>query len=145
MAELWAPALSDVGARVPTKTRPVDAVGDVAPLGTFDETTMPTAEMVQPILDNAITSIARSISAAIPANVLDLAKDAAAWRAAADVELAWPERNADITQVYDRLDARAKLALERLIEACDDAGAGTDATLPVWEMPAPVPWGDDHL
>jgi hypothetical protein len=105
---------------------------------------MPTAEMVQPLIDGAVVSVRHAVGS-IPTAVEDLATEAAAWRAAADIELAWPERDADLREVYDRLDARAKLALQRLIEACEDAGTGADGGVPVYSFPEAPPWGDSYL
>lgn len=145
MAEVWAPSLAQVGAKIPTRTRDdtVPPPND-DPLGTFTDRTMPTEDMVQPVIDGAVNTVKHAVSS-IPTDLEGLATEAAAWRAAADIELAWPERDADLREVYDRLDARAKLALQRLVEACEDAGTGADGGLPRWEMPEPVPWGDDYL
>lgn len=144
MAETWAPQLTDVGRRIPTRTRPMDGIpGSDELLGTFNGHTVPTGEQVQPVIDSAVAVVLHVVTMVTTA-LAELAKDAAAWRAAADVELAYPERDGDI-RVYEQLNARAKLALDRLIAAADDAGSGADATLPVWSMPEPVPWGDDYL
>jgi hypothetical protein len=147
MAEPWAPSVADVGARIPTRTRDQTQPGNDNVLGTFTDATVPTAEQVTPIINGAVASVRHAVGTipTTPATLYELAKDAAAWRAAADIELAWPERDADIREVYDRLNARAALALQRLIDACEDAGTGSDAGLPVWSMPEPVPWGDDYL
>lgn len=143
MVEVWAPSMADVGARIPTRTRDQTTPGNDSPLGTFNDRTVPTATEVQPILDGAIAQTADAVGS-VPENLYGLAKDAAAWRAAADVELAWPERNAQITDLYNALDARAKLALQALIDACDDAGTGVEGGAPAWSFPAPVPWGDEY-
>lgn len=144
MAEPWAPSLSNVGGKIPHRTLEVDDPADDTPSGTFSDKTMPTADMVQPLIDEAASQVARAVST-IPAPMHDLAQQAAAWRAAADVELAWPQRDADIREVYDRLNARAALALQELIDACDDAGTGADGGVPLYSFPAPVPWGEDYL
>ncbi|MFC9973547.1 hypothetical protein ACFVH6_21900 [Spirillospora sp. NPDC127200] len=144
MAEPWAPSLVEVGARIPTRTRSQANPGDDSVLGTFTTETVPTAAQVQPIIDGAVASVRHAVGT-VTAPLYELAKDAAAWRAAADVELAWPERDADIREVYDRLNARATLALKALTDASQDSGTGADATMPVWAFPTPVPWGDDLL
>ena len=144
MAVAWAPDLADVGRLIPTRTRVMDAPGSDELLGTFTEHTQPTDQQVQPVIDAAVASIGAAVTTVTTA-LEPLAKDAAVWRAAADVELAYPERDADIREVYDRLNARAMLALQRLVSAADDSGAGSDAGLPVWSMPQPVPWGDSYL
>lgn len=142
-AEAWAPTLEDVGRRIPTRTRDQDAPGSDDLLGTFNGRTVPTGDQVQPVIDDAVAGV-RHVVGTVTTALEGLAADAAAWRAAADVELAYPERDGDI-RVYDQLNARAKLALDRLTTAADDAGSGADATLPVWSMPDPPPWGDDYL
>ncbi|MUN41408.1 hypothetical protein [Actinomadura litoris] len=144
MAEPWAPSMTDVGARIPTKTRDQTQPGNDNPAGTFNDTTVPTADEVEPIVEGAVAQT-RAAVASIPEALYGLANDAAAWRAAADIELAWPERNAQITDLYTTLDARAKLALQQLIDACDDAGTGADGGRPVYAFPEPVPWGDTYL
>lgn len=144
MAEPWAPTLGDVGNRVPTKTRDQTTPGANSLLNTFNDRTVPTGEQAQPILVGAIATV-KSAVGVIGAGLYDLAKDAATWRAAADIELAYPDRNADIDRVYAALDARAKLALARVVDAADDAGQGAEAQFPTWSMPEPVPWGDQYL
>lgn len=144
MTQPWAPMLADVGARVPSKTRDQSNPGNDTPLNTFTAVTYPTDAEAQPLLDGA-TALVTSTIATITAPLYDLAKDAAAWRAAADIELAYPDRNADMDRIYPALDARAKTALDRLIEAADQAGQGAEASLPAWTMPPPVPWGDQYL
>lgn len=143
MVEAWAPSLTEVGSRCPTKTRDQTEAGDDTLLGTFNDRTVPTGDMAQPLVNGAVAVVAEAVGA-IGAALYDLAKDAAAWRAAADIELAYPQRDGDI-KIYEQLDRRAKLALDRLIAAADDTGAGTDATLPQWSMPDPVSWGDSYL
>jgi hypothetical protein len=144
VAEPWAPDLAEVGSRIPSKTIAQTTAGDTTPTGTFNDKTMPTDVLAQPIVNGAIATIADSVAAIGPL-LYPLAKDAAAWRAAADIELAYPARNADIKALYEALNERAKLALERLRAAADVAGSGTDATVPSWSMPDPVPWGDKYL
>ena len=143
MAEPWEPSLTEVGSRIPSKTRSVTTPGDNSPLGTFNDNTMPTGVMVEPIVRGAVAVIASRIGT-IGSNLYPLALDATAWRAAADVELAYPERQGDV-EIYEQLDARAKLALADLLAAAEDSGGGTDATVPAWSFPSPVPWGDDYL
>ena len=144
MTEAWAPSLTEVGSRCPTKTRDQTAQpGTDGLLGTFNDKTVPTDVMAQPLVTGAIAVVADAVGT-IGAALYDLAKDAAAWRAAADIELAYPQRDGDI-KIYEQLDRRAKLALDRLIAAADDSGSGTDATLPQWAFPTPVSWGDENL
>lgn len=144
MTEAWAPDLTEVGSRCPTKTRNQTAPpGDDSLLGTFNDKTLPTDTMAQPLVNGAVATVADAV-ANIGVLLYPLALDAAAWRAAADIELAYPQRDGDI-KVYELLDRRAKLALDRLIEAADNAGTGTDAIYPQYAFPDPVPWGDSYL
>ena len=144
VAEPWAPSLVEVGSRIPSKTRDQSVPGSSELLGTFDSRTSPTDVMVAPIVTGAVAVVASAIGMIGPA-LYPLALDAAAWRAAADIELAYPERRGDVEDLYPELDKRARLALERLREAADDSGSGTDASLPVWSMLPPPPWGDENL
>lgn len=144
MSEPWAPALSDVAAKIPHRTFDQTAVGADQPLSTFTANTVPTGEQVQPLIDAAVTVVRHAVSTVLP-DLWDMAKDAAAWRAAADVELGWPVRDAEIREVYDRLNARATLALQQLVQAAEAANVGSDARQPYWSMPAAVPWGDEYL
>lgn len=144
MVEVWAPTLAQVGAKIPTRTVDATVPGESDPTGTFTDRTMPTADMVQPLVDGAVNTVRHAV-ASIPTEFEGLATEAAAWRAAADIELAWPQRDADLREVYDRLDARAKLALQELVDACDDAGTGADGGRPIYSFPTPVPWGDEYL
>jgi hypothetical protein len=140
----WPPSLVDVADHIPTRTRDLSDPGSDTLLGTFTDDTTPTADEAQRIIDTAVATVQSAVPTVSPGLEV-LARDAAAWRAAADIELAYPERDADIQQVYDRLNARADLALKRLIEAAEAAGTSSEATLPQWSMPAPVPWGDQYL
>lgn len=144
MAEPWAPSLADVGNRIPTKTRDQTQPGADQLLNTFTDVTVPTAAQAQPIVDNA-TSAVKAAVALVPPTLYSLALDAAAWRAAADIELAYPDRNADIDRIYSPLDARAKLALATFIAAAAIAGDSAVEALPHYSMPQPVPWGDQYL
>jgi hypothetical protein len=139
----WAPLLSDVADYIRTRTMDISNPGSDILLGTFNSRTNPDGESVQRILEKAV----RSVSAVVPdppTSIQDLATSAAAIRAAADVELAHPERNADVN-VYAQLNSRAELELERLQKAADVIGVGAEALYPRWAMPDPVPWGDENL
>ena len=142
-SEGWRPTLVDVAGHIPTRTRDLSNPGNDVLLNTFTATTTPTPAQAQPVIDAAVSTV-KSMVAAIPPAIEALARDAAAWRAAADIELAYPQRDADI-RVYQQLNDRADRALKTLVAASDAAGTSTEATLPQWAMPAPVPWGDDNL
>jgi hypothetical protein len=148
MAEAWAPGLSDVGACIPTRTRDKSKPGQDKLLNTFNATTTPTDVMVQQRIDDAVSSLIAQVgellaTAAESPEIADLARAAVAWRVAADVEIAYPNRDADV-RVYDQLNARAQLAFQALSTALQQAAGGgyTPDVLPQWSMPVPVPWGD---
>lgn len=139
---VWAPFLSDVGDFVPHKTRDLSSPGTDLILGTFTGATLPTDEQAHRVLDGAITTVAGVASPLDPA-LYDLARRAAAIRAAADIELAWPERASDMT-TYDALNRRADAELARLKEAASHTTTGPVATSPQWSFPDPPNWADDN-
>jgi hypothetical protein len=139
----WSPFLSDVADHVPTRTVDMTVPGSDLLLMTFNANTQPNGDSVQRIIDGAVSGILSIVPTIVTGNH-HLAKSAASWRAAADVELAYPERNANVN-VYEQLNSRAQLELERLIQAAETGGGGAVATFPVWSFPPPVPWGDDYL
>ncbi|MER7500446.1 hypothetical protein AB0L05_27690 [Nonomuraea pusilla] len=145
----WAPSLEQVADHIPTRTRSTAAApGDDTLLNTFTAQTTPTDEQARRHISGACAEVLGAIGGDVPATpsfLARLASEAAALRAAADIELAYPSRDADIS-VYQQLDQRAKDALQRLISAVDDQGAGPEGSLlPVWSMPEPVWYGDYPL
>jgi hypothetical protein len=115
---------------------------------TFTERTTPTGEQAQADIDAAVRTIL-SVVGELPtsgdpgmiASVEAAARDAAEWRAAADIELAYPNRDADVL-VYRDLEARAGSALDRLKVVMQATGTGAVEDAPQWAFPEPVPWGD---
>ncbi|MET8334365.1 hypothetical protein [Streptosporangium canum] len=147
MAEPWAPTLEQVADHIPTRTRDSTTPGSDTLLMTFNDHTTPPAEAAQRKIVSAVAEVLAAVAGSVPATpsyLRDLAKDAAALRAAADIELAYPDRDADV-RVFEQLDQRAKDALQRLVEAVSDAGGtGTEGSLlPVWSMPVPG-WPGDY-
>lgn len=141
--EPWAPTLEEVAGHIPTRTRDASTPGSDAFRNTFTDTTTPTETQAQRITDAATATVAGAVGN-VTTLLEPLARDAAGWRAAADIELAYPQREADVT-VYTQLDSRAKDALARLLTAAEDQGGGPDALLPVWSFPEPVWYGDENL
>lgn len=133
--EPWAPSLEEVAGHIPTRTRDAATPGSDAFTGTFSSTTTPTESQAQRITDAAVATVAGAVGT-ITTKLEPLARDAAGWRAAADIELAYPQREADVT-VYEQLNDRAKDALARLLEVAGEQGGGPDALLPVWCFPEP--------
>ena len=140
MAEPWAPTLEQVADHIPTRTRDSKTPGSDTLLMTFNADTTPTDEQARRYIDSAVAGTIP----ATPTYLRELARKAAALRAAADIELAYPDRDADV-EVAAQLDQRAKDALLRLVEAVSDAGGtGTEGSLlPVWSMPVPG-WPGDY-
>jgi hypothetical protein len=147
--EVWAPELEDVGQLIPSRTRPSDPADD-SELGTFTPDTTPTDSQAQGHIDNAVNAVLAEVGTLplTPAAAVTLtqgaAKTAAAWQAAADIELAYFARPGDV-QMWAQYTARATAALAALRAAMEQYGAGDIAVDPVWAMPQPVSWGDDLL
>lgn len=147
MAEPWVPTPEQVADHIPTRTRDSTTPGSDTLLMTFNDHTTPTAEQANRYIASAVSEVMASVAGAVPATpayLQSLAQKAAALRAAADIELAYPDRDADV-QVAAQLDQRAKDALQRLIDAVSDVGGtGTEGSLlPVWSMPVPG-WPGDY-
>jgi hypothetical protein len=145
----WAPSLEQVADHIPTRTRSTAAApGDDSLLNTFNAQTTPTDEQARRHIAGAVAEVLGAVGGnipAIPSFLAGLASEAAALRAAASIELAYPNRDADV-QVYEQLDRRATAALQRLIDAINDQGSGPEGSLmPVWAMPDPVWYGDYPL
>lgn len=147
MAEPWAPTLEQVADHIPTRTRDSTTPGSDALQMTFNDRTTPTAEQTGRYIASAVSEVMAAVAGSIPATpayLRGLAQKAAALRAAADIELAYPDRDADV-QVAAQLDQRANASLARLIDAVSDAGgAGTEGSLlPVYAFPDPG-WPGDY-
>jgi hypothetical protein len=144
----WTPSLEQVADHIPTRTRDAATPGDTGLLGTFSSVTEPTDEQARRHIAAAVAEVLGAVGGTVPATptfLYELASEAAALRAAADIELAYPNRNADIDR-FPQLDQRAKDTLQRLIDAVNDQGSGPEGVLlPVYSFPDP-PWhGDYHL
>jgi membrane peptidoglycan carboxypeptidase len=146
VAEPWEPTLEQVATRVPTRTRDASVPGEDQMLVTFNAETTPTEEQARRFIAAAVVEVLSAVAGTIPTSpqhVAGMATDAAAWRAAADIELAYPLRDGDLA-VYTQLDARAQAAFERLVAAVDDAGSGPEGSLlPVYAFPEPG-WPGDY-
>lgn len=143
MAEPWAPALDDVARHIATRTRDTEDPGSDELLGTFTAHTTPTADQVQPIIDGAVRGVLSRTGPldGTDAELCDSARAAAEWRAAADVEIAYPNRDADVA-VYAQLDARAKYELENLLRRLQGQGEGFAESVPFWSAPDPPVYAD---
>jgi len=143
MAEAWAPTLDDVARHIPTRTRDTKTPGSAALLGTFTASTTPTADQAQAHIDAAVLGILSQTGTLdiTDAGLLAQARVAAEWRSAADIEIAYPNRDADVA-VYSQLDARAKYELAMLLRRLQAQGEGEPASVPYWSAPDPPPYAD---
>jgi len=144
--ETWAPTLADVARHVPTRTRDAATPGSDKQLGTFTATTTPTDEQAQAVITDAVKGITAQVGV-LPLNlpptdeVMVAARTAAEWRAAADIEIAYPNRDADV-RLYDQLDKRADKALAVLLAALREDSGGPVEVSPEWNSPLAPPWAD---
>lgn len=148
MAELWTPTLEQVADHIPTRTRDASTPGSDTLLGTFTAQTTPTSEQAIRQIKAAVNEVLSQVGGTVPttpAYLQLMASQAASLRAAADIELAYPDRQADISTAQ-QLDQRAKDALAALKEAINDVGSGTEGSLlPQYAFPDPPWWGDFPL
>jgi hypothetical protein len=149
MGEAWAPAVEDVARHIPTRTRDLSTPGSDRLLGTFTATTTPTKDQAQAVIDSAVAAVIGAVGA-LPSTgqqvelITAQARSAAEWRAAADIQLAYPLRDGDVA-VYDQLNARAGAALDTLRTALATETEGPVALLPVWQAPDLAAWADNPL
>lgn len=146
MAEPWTPQLSDVGRHIPLRTRDTKTPGSDKMLGTFTANTTPNDAQASQLIDDTVAAILAETgplptTGTLADEIQVAARVAVEWRAAADIEVAYRNRDAD-PQLYAQLDARATVALDVLLQALQQAGAGQVDVLPDWQMPKPPPWGD---
>jgi hypothetical protein len=117
----WAPSLTDVAAHIPTRTRAVGV--DDTYLGTFTDTTTPTGDQVAILIEHACAWVGAAIGLPVATEAYPAAEVAAALWAAYWVELAYPERDADVA-VYDRLRTDADAQTKRAENLNIAAGGG---------------------
>jgi hypothetical protein len=137
--------VTDVALCIPFRTVNVNLPGESKPTGTFSVNTIPTALQVEDSIAFACESVMHSVKT-LHTQVQDVAKCAAMWRAAADIELAYAERDADVNEAYVRLNERANAELEALIRVnaiWQNTEPVDPATLvPYWSFPDPTVHGD---
>lgn len=141
MGESWAPGLADVARHIPTRTRDASRPGSDTLLGTFTGSTTPTADQAQAVIDDAVAGVLAATgqppSSPPASSQIQVAfRSAAEWRAAADIELAYPNRDADVN-VYAMLDARARAALATAVQAVQSGDESAPTMAPVWFAPRP--------
>lgn len=115
-------------------------------LGTFNANTTPTAAQAQQLIDDTLGTLESqigdlpSIAAQHPDASIAL-RTYVEWRTAADIELAYPNRDADI-RLYDQLNARAVAAFAAVEAALATSDIGSSASNPIWAFPDPPPYAD---
>lgn len=91
----WLPSITDVADYVPARTLAVDTPGTETYLGTFTADTTPTGAQVERLAATAASYVSAR-AGTVAASLYQLASAAAAARAAALVELAYPQRDDDL-------------------------------------------------
>jgi hypothetical protein len=139
-AAAWAPTLADVARHIPTRTRDMTTPGSDAMLGTFTPETTPTDDQAQEFIDQSVQWVVGHCGT-LPANLTstdDLwinARTAAEWRAAADIEIAYPMNRDPDVKLFQVMDTRAKDALATVLAAMQGEGVGQVDLVPYWAMP----------
>lgn len=118
---VWAPDLRKVGSHIPSRTR--DEVTN-EPLGTFTDTTNPNDVQVESVIGSAVAAVGGLVGKPIVPAAYALCQAATALWAAYWVELAWPDRDANVS-VYQQLRADALLLIEQAKAVNLGAGGGT--------------------
>lgn len=128
---VWTPFLSEVGDYAPNKTRDITPGSNII-FGTFNGLTQPDDGQVQRMLDKVCTGIL-SLLGTVAASQQAQAAAFAAVRTAADIELAWPERAADLT-LYTALTVRADAEWKKMDEL--------STNIPIYSFPDAPAWKD---
>lgn len=123
-AEGYRPTVLDVAQHITTRTR--NNRGRV--IGTFDETTTPSGERVEELLDQFLPEFELDVSETIPADLHTDARTVAALGAAAAVEASYRAEAVDDTNsTYQALRARYErgvTGLQNRIERTGETGGG---------------------
>jgi hypothetical protein len=145
-AASWAPTLRRVASFIPSRTRAV--VTDNNPVGTFNDDTWPTGDMVDELVGSAVAVVSGRVGTPVAIPAYGLAQTAAALWTAWMVELGYPERDADV-QAYSELRKEAENLIKQATAVNIGAGGGTDVipdvdgrpdVLSMWSFPDPVPF-----
>lgn len=148
MAWEWAPTVADIAAMIRARTK--NAFG-AEEEGTFTETTRPTEEQVQLIIDKAANHVASRLGVTAERDICTeelkgAATDVVALRAAMRVELSYfPEQTGTDQSAYDRYkeqyDEDLAALMEGVSEQCGVSGGGESVggkgTSPRAGFPAP--------
>lgn len=131
--------MRDVGGILRTRTK--DDHGNE--LGTFTDSTRPTAAQVAERLGSATNDVAEAVGMEVPAALVGRARSVAALGAALEIELSFfPEQIGTGRSPYEQLKVLYDDRLRRLVTAAqsggdEDAGTGADAGGPSYAF---VPW-----
>jgi hypothetical protein len=142
----WAPTLRQVGSFVPTRTRAIGV--DNAYTGTFSATTEPTSEQAAAIIGSACAYVQGKVGFPLVSQAFSQLQVAAALWAAYWIELAYPERDNDVSVATQlRADAEEAIGNARDYNLANGGGAATDeqgqpSTLVAWAFPAPPRYAD---
>lgn len=117
----WAPTLAQVAALIPTRTREIGVSNEYQ--ATFTEDTQPTAAEVNILIGYACVWAEAAVGSPVMTSIQSALTFAAALRAAYAVELAYPERDADVS-VYDRFATEADAMIAHAATANRTAGGG---------------------
>jgi hypothetical protein len=133
--EPWAPGLADVARHIPTRTRDTKSPGSDTLLMTFNANTTPSDAQAQQLIDDTVGVLESQVGdlPGITTQHPDLAiamRQYVEWRAAADIELAYPNRDADI-RLYDQLNARWAFP-DAPPYADTSPGSGTELVTALW-------------
>ncbi len=150
----WAPTLEQVAAYVPSRPLVPMPDGSNTDLMGFDTTTRPTAAQVRVLVQAAINWVL-SATGPLDVTLYTTAADCVALRAAAFVELGYPERNDPMkdtaNQTSDRLFKQADqmwtllVARNKALTGADgDDPDGVFEIVPLYSFPSAVDYGD-HL
>jgi hypothetical protein len=146
---VWTPTRPRVASYVPSRPLVPLADGSNADVMTFDDSTRPTGGQVDQLVVDAVNWVTDACGA-IDASLGESATACAAIRAAAFVELGYPERDVPMrssaTNTAQVLFAQADRMLAAL-KARNEAVTGTDpdlpaGLLPLYSFPPACPYGD---
>jgi len=148
----WYPTLEDVAAHIPTRTRelrtPPPDLDEYE--GTFTDATTPTGEQAEGLIRRAADWVAAQVGTPIQQVSWPMCKLATSLLAAAWIERAYPERDADVA-VYQQFRDDADKAIRQARDTNVDAGGSgdaPDADLPVqvaYSFPAAPGWADQTI
>lgn len=117
----WAPGFEHVADYITSRTVDAQTPGSDRPSGTFSQWTYPTDMQVSRLIEAACGWVISVTGPVVPI-IEDTARSVAAMRAAAMVEMSYPLRNDEITEVAQALFAQASAGRDELVSANRDGG-----------------------